>query len=97
MRRAVEESTGDKIDTGIVKRTLTVTLGAEKFSPIQYHTLDLGPISASVVVPDDMSLESAHRAVLSELRSLATHQFEVQLADFTERVRKAAAVVRSVK
>jgi len=96
MRRAIEHNEG-AAESGLSKRTLTVTMGAEKFSPIQYHTIDLGPISATVAVPDDMSFESAHRAVLSELRLLQTHQFEVQLADFSERVRKAATVVRSAK
>jgi len=98
MRRAVEQQDeGATKVAAIGKRALTVTVGAEKFSPIQYHTIDLGPISATVEVPEGMSLESAHRAVLSELRLLQTHQFEVQLADFTERVRKAANVVRSAK
>lgn len=75
-------------------RTLTVTWGGEKFSPIQYQTVDVGPISATVEVPDGMSAESAHRAVLSELRLMMDSQFEMQLNDFADRVRKAAAIVR---
>lgn len=78
-------------------RTLTVTWGGEKFSPIQYQTVDVGPISATVEVPDGMSAESAHRAVLSELRLLMDSQFEMQIDDFKERVRKAAAAVRGGK
>jgi hypothetical protein len=77
--------------------TLTVTWGAEKLSPIQYHTLDIGPVSATVEVPEGMSAESAHRAVLSELRLLVANQFETQLEDFMQRVRAAATAVRGAK
>ena len=75
-------------------RTLTVTWGGEKFSPIQYQTVDVGPITATVEVPEGMSAESAHRAVLSELRMLMAAQFEMQIEDFKERVRAAATAVR---
>ncbi len=77
--------------------SLTVTWGAEKLSPIQYHTIDVGPISATVEVPEGMSAESAHRAVISELRHLVANQFEAQLEDFLGRVRATATAVRGAK
>ena len=86
-----------RIDSGLRVKSLTVTWGAEKFSPIQYQTMDVGPISATVDVPEDMSLESVHRAVLSELRHMMAKQFEVQIDDFKDRVRNAANLVRGGK
>lgn len=86
-----------RIDSGLRVRTLTVTWGTEKFSPIQYQTMDVGPVSVTAEVPADMSLESAHRELLSELRLMMAKQFELQIDDFKERVRAAATTVRGVK
>lgn len=74
--------------------SLTVTWGAEKFAPIQYHSFDMGPLSVTVASEPGLTLAEAHARAIGHLKLMAEHQFEEQLAGFVERAKKAAAAAR---
>lgn len=74
--------------------TLTVTWGAEKFSPVQYQNFDVGPFSVTITSEPGLSLEEAHARALGHLKSVAEAQFEVQLRGFLDRLKQAAAAAR---
>lgn len=70
--------------------TVTITLGAQKFAPVQYHSFDIGPYSATVVLRDGETYEQAHARVMPMLRAQMKKDFEDSLGEFLDRVRQAA-------
>lgn len=73
---------------------VTVTLGAQKFSPVQYHTFDVGPYSLEVEVRAGESYRDACHRGLAELKAIAEHEFEEALKLFTARVKRGLEEVR---
>jgi hypothetical protein len=74
--------------------TLTVTWGAEKFAPIQYHSFDVGPLSLTVSNEPGLTPVQLHARALAHLKEMAEAQFAEQLAGFLDRAKRAAAAVR---
>lgn len=72
---------------------MTVTWGAEKYAPIQYHSFDVGPFSVSVEC-EKGTLTEQHAKAVAVLKNMAAAQFEEQLAAFLGRAKKAAAAAR---
>lgn len=97
MRRMTTES--GNVGVGIADddgewETLTVTWGAEKFSPVQYQNFDVGPLAVTIAREPGLSVEDAHARAMTRLRELVQVQFEEQLRDFLARVKQAATVAR---
>ncbi len=69
---------------------VTVTFGAQKFSPVQYHVLDIGPFSMETTVQkgetDEQAMERAYRS----LAETARQAFKREMPPFLERVKEAA-------
>ena len=100
-------SLDDEKDTGIEERAtvawqppapdevravrITVSIGEETHSPIQYQSFRAGAVSAEFVVPEGVSVEQAHAAALAKLRKLSEVQFEEQLRAFFEHAREASS------
>ena len=74
--------------------SLTVTWGAEKFAPVQYHSFDMGPLSVTVASEPGLTLAEAHARALAHLKQMAEAQFNEQVVAFAERVKLSAAAVR---
>lgn len=73
---------------------VTFTLGAEKFSPVQYQTFDVGPFSASTTLRSGETIKGAYERVMGELRAVFKAEFEVRLREHLERVKAAGASAR---
>lgn len=69
---------------------VTVTLGVEKFAPVQYQSFDVGPFSLTVTSRPGETVEEAALRGLASLRAVQRKDFEVRSKEFLERVRGAA-------
>jgi hypothetical protein len=83
---SADGATGD--ESGVT--SITVTWGGEKFSPIQYHTVDIGPFSITLEVkPDELVNQVYHRGY-DMLDRYARQTWERKLRDHIERVKQCA-------
>lgn len=73
---------------------VTVTLGAQKFAPIQYHSFDVGPYVIKTVRFPGESYAGVYARVMPELRAMAQRDYEAALPEHLERVKKAAGAAR---
>jgi hypothetical protein len=71
---------------------LLVTYGAQKFSPVQYQTFDVGPFSIEVETGDN-PLQAASKA-REFLRNVARDSYKEQLAEFLANVKEAGDAAR---
>lgn len=76
------------------RAVLTVTLGAQKFAPVQYHSFDVGPYVAQVELEAGETFEQARERTMSKLRAMADADFAEQLQSFLQRVKLAAGAAR---
>lgn len=76
------------IDLGI--RELTVTWGEETHNPIQFHTVKVGGLTATVVLGADADVKEAARQAYELLGEIAAEQFEQKLTGFFGRAKQAA-------
>lgn len=70
---------------------LSITIGAEKYSPVKYRSFDVGPFSATVVVrPDETGADAAMRCyrVLLELNEA---EFQIAWQRHRERLTKVGS------
>lgn len=76
---------------------VTVTLGAEKFAPVQYHSFDVGPFSLTVTTRKGESIEEAAARGMASLYAVQKRDFEARSKAFLERVRAAALLAAQGK
>lgn len=76
---------------------VTVTLGAQKFAPVQYHSIDVGPFSMTTTVGVGESIADVNARCLPQLQALVDAAFAAELPKFIERVRTAAQAARSAQ
>jgi hypothetical protein len=62
--------------------TITVTFGAQTFSPVQYHKFDVGPFSYTTVIQPGETIQEAYDRAYGWLRKLASQNFIQQRAEF---------------
>jgi hypothetical protein len=86
MRRLIE----DTAETNIV----TVTLGAQKFAPIQYQSFDVGPYAVTTAARPGESIADVHARVMPELRAMAAKDYAESLRAHLDGVRQAAQGAR---
>lgn len=72
---------------------VVVTIGMQKFSPVQYHTFDVGPFSLEVEVQDESYQDACARG-LTELKKIADLEFEEALKLYVARVKRGLEEVR---
>lgn len=83
------EDLSDQIDW------IEVSWGPEKFSPISFHSFDVGPFTARAKLrPGDTVAQTIAR-LTEELAKLGAEQFERELVAYCKRVGKSADEVRS--
>lgn len=75
--------------------TVTITMGAEKFAPVQYQTFDVGPFSATTTLQPGETIKAAYDRVMGELRVIFKAEFETRLREHLERVKAGGAAARS--
>lgn len=71
-------------------QALTVTWGEETHNPIQYHTVKVGGLTATVVPAQGESVQEAARRAWKVLDEIAREQFNEKLDGFFGRAREAA-------
>lgn len=71
-------------------QALTVTWGEETHNPIQYHTVKVGGLTATVVPAAGESVQQAARRAWEVLDEIAREQFNEKLDGFFGRAREAA-------
>ena len=74
--------------------TIRVTYGAEKFSPIQFHTFDVGGGFIDVQIRPGETPLDAWRRGYDILRQMTAAEFKAKLPDYAKRVTEADAFVR---
>lgn len=75
-------------DLGI--RELKVVWGEETHNPIQYHTVKVGGLEATLVLGADADVKEAAREAFKLLGEIAQEQFEAKLDGFFGRAKQAA-------
>lgn len=80
------------LDVGTMIR---VVFGVEKFSPVQFHTLDIGGTFVDVKVRPGESVSDAWKRGFAILRQLAADEFDARLPEYLERVKAADRAARS--
>ena len=90
--RAEAALTAEGVDEG--GDVVTVTMGAEKFAPVQYHSFDIGPFMVSTVRRPGETMEAVRARVMPALREMAREEFEARLPLFLARVRQAGAAAQ---
>lgn len=68
---------------------VSVTIGRQVFSPIQFHTFEVGPFSMTRDLRDGETAEEALRTIYLELRAFADGVYERERTAFIERMRTA--------
>jgi hypothetical protein len=79
---------------------ITLTRGLEKFAPVQYHVIDIGPYSVEIEVPDDPNHPEFTRRIQAAriaMETAAKADFDQRLPEFLERIKKAAQYVNTGK
>ena len=74
--------------------TITVTYGAQKFSPVQYQLFDVGPFSMTTTVKPDETPEQAYARAYAFLAGCAKAAFATAKVEFLQRVRDAGESTR---
>jgi hypothetical protein len=74
--------------------TVTVTVGRECFQPIQFHSLEIGPISRTTAVREGETVEQAMDRATEDCRRQLSKQFDQKMQDFRERYGKIRSEVR---
>ncbi len=74
---------------------LEVTWGGERFSPVQYHTFDVGPISVRIRPAPDELVNQVYRRAYEMVDRYGNQMFQKKLNDHLERVRIASASPKS--
>lgn len=67
---------------------ITVFWGAEKFSPIQYNTIEIGPFIYKTKPRPGETVEDAFKRAHDFLESIASRAFEVKKRGFKRRYRE---------
>ena len=74
-----------------------VTLGVEKFAPVQYQSFDVGPFSVTLTTQPGETVQEAMSRGLAMLYIVQRADFEARSKAFLERVRLAAGAARSAR
>ena len=72
--------------------TLTVTMGAETFSPVQYHPFTVGPFTATTTIRPGETASDASIRVYDLLSVLFRHEFDMKAREHNDRSHEAAAL-----
>lgn len=75
---------------------MTATWGREVFTPVKFHTFEVGPFSATVVVRKGESGSAAFDRALVAARHAALVDYRAKLAEYFGRARNAEAEARRV-
>lgn len=75
----------------------SVTWGPEKFSPIQYHMVTLGPFTIEGIPREGETVAQAMRRVYRELDQFARDEFDKQVDGYLDRVKKVSRAVSRSK
>lgn len=73
---------------------VVVTLGAEKFSPVQYQNFDVGPFSVTLTTRPGETVQEAMKRGLAMLYEVQREDFKVRSEGFLQRLREAGAAAR---
>lgn len=76
---------------------LEVTWGGEKFSPINFHFFDVGPITVRIKPEPHEKVNEAYRRAYELINRYGQLQFQNKLKDYLERIKLVAAAVGSAK
>lgn len=74
-------------------RTITVTLGRECFQPLQFNTVEVGPISVTAAMVEGETIAAAYMRLRAALTPLFQTEYELKLQDFLERRRQMRTTV----
>ena len=107
-RRAVKEQPvvgppAGEIKCPIIVRDgerLTVTLGREKLSPIQYHDFDIGPFTMCVDLKEGDDVEAVGEVMLAALTRIADVEFKARCdrhAKLAEEAKKAVERAKAAR
>ncbi len=66
---------------------ITITLGAETFSPVKYFTFTVGPISGTTIVMPGESSDEAYLRLSSNLLAMFECEFATKCEQFLDRLR----------
>jgi hypothetical protein len=67
--------------------TVTVTVGEQKFSPIQFNVFTVGPFTATVVVREGEDVQEVMTKVRESLLDYAREEYKVSLERYTKALR----------
>jgi hypothetical protein len=73
---------------------LTVVFGQQKFAPVQYHIIDIGPFTVETTVKPGETDEQAYARAYTFLEAQAKKAFKAALPEFLTSVKEAATAVR---
>lgn len=76
---------------------ITVTWGGEKFSPISYMFVDVGPITVTIRPEPDEKVNQAYERAYALVDKYGKMQFERKLKDFLDRVKRVAEMTERAK
>jgi hypothetical protein len=97
MAPGIDRIMKDIIDERDAGDLVSVTWGAEKFSPVQYHTFDLGPFSYTTKVrPGETPAEAAQRAY-KVCERIARETYVDKRDEFLRNVREAASAAKAAR
>lgn len=74
--------------------TITVTLGREVFSPVQYSTIEVGPISLTTPLAHGETPEQAYTRARSALTVIYETEFQVKLNEYLGRQKRTRATTK---
>ena len=73
---------------------VTITLAAEKYAPVQYHSFDVGPFMVRTRRRPGETLMQVYERVMPELRAMSDKAFHETLPVHLARVKEAATSAR---
>jgi hypothetical protein len=85
------------LGTKAVGSKLTVTWGPEKFSPISYHTFDVGPFTMETTIKEDETADQAFQRAHQYLSQQARKAFQSRMREYFERVKETAEYMESIR
>lgn len=66
--------------------TITVTYGAQTFSPVRYNSFTVGPFSYTTIQKPDETLVQAYQRAWEYLQKIASHNYTLVRAEYYSRL-----------
>lgn len=70
-----------------IGRTIAVTMGRELFSPVQYTSFEVGPISVTTGIEHGETIGQAYARLRADLTAIFKTEYDIKIVEFLERMK----------